>query len=416
LITFVLGSCLQLGCANSWPKRVDDSRGLLNIDEPQAGMYEGSASGDRNNDDEDFDRNFDNFPPLKTVKPPVQPPVDRDDDEELVVESEDVHSGDGPSSTTALPKKHCEMLRDEKSNPFLIGAYIPQCNEQGEYHPIQCHSSTGHCWCVDNGGVEIVGTRVTAGHTRPTCDSTVQIPAVTTKRPILSAGHSTTTASPKTPCQRKRQEAQTQKLFGAFIPKCTEDGQYESVQCNHDNGPCWCVDEQGEELDGTRTTYGQRPDCEEVDHEVIEDVIVPKFELRPEAGGPGADVHDPTSEDDHEEEDEDEDDGDNKIDQMPEHGDTDPSVTWDPESNNIPEGSMHMQRDPIRYERSYLFDHPGLLAAIIGGAVFGLLCAVLLVMFIVYRMRKKDEGSYPLDERKRPPVGYTRAYQREMYA
>lgn len=54
--------------------------------------------------------------------------------------------------------------------------------------------------------------------------------------------------------------------------------------------------------------------------------------------------------------------------------------------------------------------------AIIGSAVFGLLCAVLLVMFIVYRMRKKDEGSYPLDERKRPPVGYTRAYQREMYA
>ena len=32
--------------------------------------------------------------------------------------------------------------------------------------------------------------------------------------------------------------------------------------------------------------------------------------------------------------------------------------------------------------------------AVIGGAVVGLLCAILCVMFVVYRMRKKDEGSY----------------------
>jgi len=47
------------------------------------------------------------------------------------------------------------------------------------------------------------------------------------------------------------------------------------------------------------------------------------------------------------------------------------------------------------------FAQPGILAAVIGGAVVGLLCAILLVMFIVYRMRKKDEGSYILDEPKR---------------
>lgn len=49
------------------------------------------------------------------------------------------------------------------------------------------------------------------------------------------------------------------------------------------------------------------------------------------------------------------------------------------------------------------FSQPGILAAIIGGAVVGLLCAILLVMFIVYRMRKKDEGSYVLDEPRRSP-------------
>jgi len=64
------------------------------------------------------------------------------------------------------------------------------------------------------------------------------------------------------------------------------------------------------------------------------------------------------------------------------------------------------------------FAQPGILAAVIGGAVVGLLCAILLVMFIVYRMRKKDEGSYILDEPKRMHNGnvYTKTPNREFYA
>lgn len=64
-----------------------------------------------------------------------------------------------------------------------------------------------------------------------------------------------------------------------------------------------------------------------------------------------------------------------------------------------------------------IFAQPGILAAFIGGAVMGLLCAILLVMFIVYRMRKRDEGSYPLDEPKRVPL--TSSYapnDKEIYA
>lgn len=51
-----------------------------------------------------------------------------------------------------------------------------------------------------------------------------------------------------------------------------------------------------------------------------------------------------------------------------------------------------------------------------GGAVVGLLCAILVVMFIVYRMRKKDEGSYPLDEQKRPSNPNYRGNNKEFYA
>jgi hypothetical protein len=60
-----------------------------------------------------------------------------------------------------------------------------------------------------------------------------------------------------------------------------------------------------------------------------------------------------------------------------------------------------------------------LIPAVIGGAVVGLLFAILVVMFIVYRMRKKDEGSYALDEPKRSPQSnsYTKNHNnREFYA
>lgn len=68
---------------------------------------------------------------------------------------------------------------------------------------------------------------------------------------------------------------------------------------------------------------------------------------------------------------------------------------------------------------SLVMTQPGILAGIIGGALVGLLCAVLLVMFIVYRMRKKDEGSYALDERKHYSPSthqYSQAPTKEFYA
>ncbi|KAE9552052.1 hypothetical protein FO519_004743 [Halicephalobus sp. NKZ332] len=63
---------------------------------------------------------------------------------------------------------------------------------------------------------------------------------------------------------------------------------------------------------------------------------------------------------------------------------------------------------------------PGILAAITGGAVVGILLAILLIMFIIYRIRKKDEGSYSVDENSHHPPHYSYAYQKaatqEFYA
>ena len=60
------------------------------------------------------------------------------------------------------------------------------------------------------------------------------------------------------------------------------------------------------------------------------------------------------------------------------------------------------------------------LSAITGGAVVGVLLAILLIMFIIYRIRKKDEGSYSVDENSHHPPHYSYAYQKaatqEFYA
>ena len=33
-----------------------------------------------------------------------------------------------------------------------MGAFIPQCTENGAFESQQCHGSTGYCWCVDEYG------------------------------------------------------------------------------------------------------------------------------------------------------------------------------------------------------------------------------------------------------------------------
>ncbi len=42
----------------------------------------------------------------------------------------------------------------------------PQCTDEGQFEPMQCHQTTGECWCVDDRGVGIPGTR---GLSQPDC-------------------------------------------------------------------------------------------------------------------------------------------------------------------------------------------------------------------------------------------------------
>ena len=71
-------------------------------------------------------------------------------------------------------KTLCQKAREEllvKSAPELPppGAYVPQCDENGEYKPLQFSASTGYSWCVARDGTEIPGSRTPPGRPAPTC-------------------------------------------------------------------------------------------------------------------------------------------------------------------------------------------------------------------------------------------------------
>ncbi|XP_046859519.1 neurogenic locus notch homolog protein 2-like isoform X15 [Xenia sp. Carnegie-2017] len=132
----------------------------------------------------------------------------------------------------AKAKSKCEKERDAKSNgTLLIGSFVPQCEEDGSYSDVQCHPSTGYCWCVDSEGEKIAETLTRAG------------------------GVNCTEAKAKSKCEQERDAKRKGLLllFGVFVPQCEEDGSYSSKQCNPSTGYCWCVDGEGYSIEGTKT-------------------------------------------------------------------------------------------------------------------------------------------------------------------
>ncbi|XP_075905454.1 nidogen-2 isoform X3 [Nelusetta ayraudi] len=146
---------------------------------------------------------------------------------------------------TSRPKSQCEQHRDSVQSGANqgVGAFVPQCDTDGRYRPLQCHSSTGHCWCVDSRGQERPGTRAPPGSAPRDCDRPEQ------------------PERPKSQCEQHRDSVQTTSpegypILGAYVPQCDPSGEYTSQQCHGSSGHCWCVDSRGQERAGTRTPPG----------------------------------------------------------------------------------------------------------------------------------------------------------------
>ncbi|XP_033707039.1 nidogen-2 isoform X1 [Tursiops truncatus] len=162
------------------------------------------------------------------------------------------YTGDGfqctPDPTSGL--RPCErQQRDaqaQRTHP-VAQLHIPQCDEQGHFLPLQCHGSTGFCWCVDPDGQEVPGTRTPPGSVPPRC------------------GPREPTQRPRTVCERWR-ESLLEHYGGTprddqYVPQCDDLGYFMPLQCHGKSDFCWCVDQDGREVPGTRSQPGITPAC-----------------------------------------------------------------------------------------------------------------------------------------------------------
>lgn len=56
-----------------------------------------------------------------------------------------------------------------------------------------------------------------------------------------------------TPCQKAQKNSSSLPVGDSHLIRCKQDGSYEEVQCSGSTGFCWCVDEKGFQLNGTKT-------------------------------------------------------------------------------------------------------------------------------------------------------------------
>lgn len=70
------------------------------------------------------------------------------------------------------PKKtECLKQKDLKGSGNLIkGAYVPQCDEHGNFKSLQCEPDGEICFCVDKSGIELANSRCQAGQPKPDCE------------------------------------------------------------------------------------------------------------------------------------------------------------------------------------------------------------------------------------------------------
>lgn len=54
----------------------------------------------------------------------------------------------------------------------VVGIHVPDCKADGGYHPVQCDVLSGYCWCVDEYGYEVKGSRIKG---RPSCGKGIQV-------------------------------------------------------------------------------------------------------------------------------------------------------------------------------------------------------------------------------------------------
>uniref|UniRef100_A0A8B9IRH9 Thyroglobulin n=1 Tax=Amazona collaria TaxID=241587 RepID=A0A8B9IRH9_9PSIT len=127
--------------------------------------------------------------------------------------------------TESQPLRPCELQREKA---FSEGdTYVPQCSEDGQFRTVQCSRNGLSCWCVDENGIEVPGSK--------------------------QSGYPVSCLSF---CQLQKQRILVSRYINSssisYIPQCLDSGAFDVVQCDTELGQCWCVDPEGMEIYGTR--------------------------------------------------------------------------------------------------------------------------------------------------------------------
>ncbi|XP_061467862.1 thyroglobulin [Rhineura floridana] len=123
------------------------------------------------------------------------------------------------------PLRPCELQR---AKAFQEGEdYVPQCLEDGQFRNIQCDKNGASCWCIDDKGAEIAGSKQTRSSVA--CLSFCQLQKQQT---LIGRSVNSSAAS--------------------YIPQCLDSGEFDPIQCDFGLDQCWCVDAEGMEIYGTR--------------------------------------------------------------------------------------------------------------------------------------------------------------------
>ncbi|XP_074919354.1 thyroglobulin isoform X1 [Chelonoidis abingdonii] len=188
--------------------------------------------------------------------------------------------------------------------------YIPQCDGLGNWEPVQCYQSTGHCWCVNEKGRYITDSLIIRSAQFPKCQTSCQLSQANalisswkqsgsklnataadlftpscletgeytvlqksdtgawcvdpTSGTVVQHSSKDSDGSPLCPgfCSMLTSKVSLREIGKGYIPQCEGDnGNFSPVQCDQDQESCWCVFENGEEVPGTRVR-GERPACE----------------------------------------------------------------------------------------------------------------------------------------------------------
>ncbi|XP_069076883.1 thyroglobulin [Pleurodeles waltl] len=195
---------------------------------------------------------------------------------------------------------------------FGFQPYIPKCDGLGNWEPVQCYKSTGHCWCVDEKGQYITGSLQSRAPRLPQCKTPCQLsranalisgwkhsesklsdtPVAPFTPACLETGeyalqqnsgagtwcvnpitgkiiqqldsHSNTSVACPGFCTSSQTGARVQEVGLGYIPVCREDNRFTPVQCEQGQESCFCVFKDGAEAPGTRVsiTGGRKPACD----------------------------------------------------------------------------------------------------------------------------------------------------------